>query len=161
MKVNGWTLYWYPAFKEQFDKALSAVEGIKLDQPDELNTNDRAKLLKRVIEIVAKEIPQDPAHEKYVQGNTLGSANRHWRRAKFLQRFRLFFRFSSTARIIIYTWVNDENTLRKSGAKTDVYAVFEKRLRKGDPPTDWDELLKLSVEIESVPSPFPEETDVH
>ena len=154
MKVNGWTLYWHPAFKEQFDKLLSAVQAIKDNRLHELNTNDRAKLLKRVLEIIVEEIRKVPNHANFAQGNTLGEANRHWRRAKFLQRFRLFFRFSSTAKIIIYAWVNDEKTLRQAGAKTDVYEVFENRLKKADPPTDWDDLLKQSAEIESLPNPF-------
>jgi toxin YhaV len=151
MKVNGWTLYWHPAFKEQFDKTLSAVQAIKDNRPRELSSNDRAKLLKRVLEIIVDEIPEDPHHAKFAQGNTLGETNRFWRRAKFLQRFRLFFRFSSSAKIIIYAWVNDEKTLRQAGAKTDAYAAFEKRLRKGDPPADWDDLLKQSMEIDSLP----------
>ena len=152
MKVNGWKLYWHPAFKEQFDNTLLAVEAIKTKRPQDLKTSDRAKLLKRIVEIISVEIPQDPNHANYVQGNTLGSTNRHWRRAKFLQRFRLFFRFSSKSKIIIYAWVNDENTLRQAGAKTDPYTVFAKQLTKGDPPNDWDELLQKCSEIASLPS---------
>ena len=66
---------------------------------------------------------------------------RHWRRAKFLGRFRLFFRFSSAHKTIVYAWVKDETTLRKAGARTDPYAVFMRRLREGNPPDRWDELL--------------------
>ena len=156
MKVNGWTLYWHPAFKEQFEKSLAAVEAIKSARPEDLKTSDRAKLFKRVVDIISIEIPQDPNHANYAQGNTLGPSKRHWRRAKFLQRFRLFFRFSSDAKIIIYAWVNDENTLRQAGAKNDPYTVFAKRLTKGDPPSDWDALFKQSSEIAS----FPKVTDV-
>ena len=50
-------------------------------------------------------------------GNTLGPEHRHWRRAKFLGRFRLFFRYSSKDRVIIYAWVNDQNTLLKAGGR--------------------------------------------
>jgi toxin YhaV len=67
----------------------------------------------------------------------MGRQHNHWRRAKFLGRFRLFFRFDTASKIIIYAWVNDENTLRKAGSKTDPYATFEKRLSRGDPPSDW------------------------
>jgi toxin YhaV len=157
MQSNGWKLYWHPAFKEKFDKLLSAVQSIKENRPAELNTNDRSKLLKRILEIILEEIPQDPNHANYAQGNTLGEANRHWRRAKFLQRFRLFFRFSTSSKIIIYAWVNDENTLRQTGAKTDAYEVFEKRLKRGEPPTSWDDLLKQSEEIRSIQNPYADE----
>ena len=44
----------------------------------------------------------------------LGPGNRHWFRAKFHGRYRLFFRFSAGQKIIIYAWVNDEQSLRKS-----------------------------------------------
>ena len=37
--------------------------------------------------------------------------------------------------------MNDENTLRKAGARSDPYAVFAQRLDAGDPPDDWNELL--------------------
>jgi toxin YhaV len=49
----------------------------------------------------------------------MGPAFRHWRRAKIGRRFRLFFRFDSKSRIIIFAWINDKNTLRASGAKTE------------------------------------------
>jgi toxin YhaV len=92
-------------------------------------------------DIVLKEIPNNPASEAYRQGRTLGGANRNWQRAKFHQRFRLFFRFSSKHRVIIYAWLNDEDTLRMSGARTDPYVVFRAMLSRGEPPSDWDALL--------------------
>jgi 6-phosphofructokinase 1 len=44
------------------------------------------------------------------QGGTLGEEYKHWFRAKFLQQFRLFFRYqqSAGAKIIVLAWVNDE-----------------------------------------------------
>jgi toxin YhaV len=50
--------------------------------------------------------------------------------------FRLFFRFSSTAKIIVYAWVNDSDTLRTYGSKGDAHAVFKTMLDKGNPPED-------------------------
>ena len=58
---------------------------------------------------------------KTAQGNTPGPAHRHWFRAKFGgNRFRLFYRADSTARIVVYAWVNGRDTLRKSGAASDL-----------------------------------------
>jgi hypothetical protein len=37
--------------------------------------------------------------------------------------------------------------LRKAGAKTDVYAVFQRMLARGEVPPDIDELKKRSAEI--------------
>ena len=38
---------------------------------------------------------RDPNSVEYRLGNTLGPSHRYWRRAKFLGRFRLFYRFST------------------------------------------------------------------
>jgi toxin YhaV len=51
------------------------------------------------------------------------------------------------AKIIVYTWVNDSDTLRTYGSKSDAYAVFKAMLDKGNPPEDWAALLALSSEI--------------
>ena len=89
-------------------------------------------------------VPSDPARDEYRQGNTLGTAHRHWRRAKLGRRYRLFFRYDSKAKVIVYAWVNDEQTLRSAGSKSDPYAVFEKMLGRGNPPDDWNALILAS-----------------
>ena len=83
---------------------------------------------------------------EFRQGNTLGADNRQWFRAKFHQRYRLFFRFSSKEKVIVYAWVNDENTLRKAGSRTDPYAVFRAMLNAGNPPSTMAELLAVSTD---------------
>jgi toxin YhaV len=140
----GWKLFQYPSFKERFSALEAEVALLKKSQPEAYPRHPKAKLLKRILDLIEEEIPRNPGAPEYLQGNTLGPAYRHWRRAKFLGRFRLFFRYSSQEKIILYAWVSDENTLRKAGAKTDPYALFQKRLLAGDPPDDWDDLLKQS-----------------
>ena len=57
----------------------------------------------------------------------------------------LFFRFaSSPARLIVYVWFNDENSLRKDGSKTDEYQVFKGMLARGEVPSSMVDLLKAS-----------------
>jgi len=63
---------------------------------------------------------------------------------KIGRRFRLFFRYDLASKIIVYAWVNDEQTLRSVGSKSDPYAVFSKMLSRGYPPDDWDELVRTS-----------------
>jgi toxin YhaV len=58
----------------------------------------------------------------------------------------LFFRYSTSAKIIVFAWVNDETTLRTYGAKSDAYTVFRKMLDKGNPPDDWAALLASASE---------------
>lgn len=142
LTVNGWQLFAHPLFTTQLSTLVAAVESDRSKSPKTYRQSANFRLLAALHRLVFQEVPEDPSREKYRQGDTLGKANKHWFRVKFGQgRFRLFFRFSSSARIIIYAWVNDENSLRTYGAKTDAYAVFKKMLGKGNPPTDWNALL--------------------
>jgi toxin YhaV len=149
-----WQCYAHPAFSDTFDALVEDVAQLRDAGPEGYRAHPKAKLLKRIVDLIETEIPRDPGANEYSLGNTLGPAHRHWRRAKFLGRFRLFFRYSSAANIIIYAWVNDENTLRKAGGKNDPYAVFGALLRKGRPPDDWDALL---TEAKAMTPPASEE----
>jgi toxin YhaV len=86
-----------------------------------------------------------------VTGKINDSVCAHWRRVErgLPPRYRLFFRFSSQpVRIILYAWLNDEATLRKAGAKTDLYAVFQRMLRRGEVPSDIEELKRRGSAID-------------
>ena len=103
------------------------------------------KIAASLWQLILAEIPEDPSRSTYRQGNTLGSGMRHWMRAKFANgRFRLFFRYHSKARVIVFAWVNDSDTLRTYGSRTDAYAVFRRMLDSGNPPDDWNELVRAS-----------------
>jgi toxin YhaV len=155
MNVNGWTLRIHPAFGEQYKKLIIQVEQLKSQNPEEYKQHPATKLLKNITELIFKRIPEDPTAPEFRQGKTLGADKKHWFRAKFNSRFRLFFRYSSTTKVIIYAWVNDENSLRKAGAKTDPYYIFAKMLESGNPPNSWDELLNSSDNLELF-SEYPE-----
>jgi toxin YhaV len=146
--VNGWTLYAHPLFIDQLERLTAAVEKTKRKDPKTYQTTANAKLLAQLHRLAFETIPVDPARPEFRQGGTLGPSRKHWFRAKFGGgRFRLFFRYSSSAKIIVYAWVNDSDSLRTYGAKTDAYAVFKAMLDKGNPPEDWDALLKTSAEL--------------
>ena len=96
-------------------------------------------------------VPADPTATDYRQGRPLGADYKHWFRAKFGNgRFRLFFRYDSTAKVIIFAWVNDETTVRTYGAKTDAYKIFKGMLDNGKPPDDWVVLHKTASEAKAV-----------
>src|SRR6185436_14074039 len=126
MEVNGWALYLHPLLESQIEDLLQKVKQIK--NPKERTAHPATKLLATINRYIQEIIPRDPNAPEFRQGNTLGSENRHWFRAKFHGRFRLFYRFSSKHKVIVYAWVNDESTLRKRGGKTDPYAVFRSML---------------------------------
>ena len=141
-QTPGWQLFVHPAFGDAFDTLSTEVTRLKAADPEGCKQHPKTKLLKRILDLIEVEIPRDPGSAEYSLGNTRGPEHRHWRRAKFLGRFRLFFRYSSKDRVIIYAWVNDANTLRKAGGRNDPYTIFNACLRKGRPPDDWDALIK-------------------
>jgi toxin YhaV len=148
LAVNGWQLFAHPLFLGQLEKLAAAVERERKKDPHGWRGSANAKLLAALRQLVFETIPQDPARPEYRQGGTLGEARKHWFRAKLgAGRFRLFFRYSTSARVIVFAWVNDETTLRTYGARSDAYAVFRKMLDKGDPPDSWEALLKGALPI--------------
>jgi toxin YhaV len=100
-----------------------------------------AKRLAAIAKLAFEVIPQDPARAEYRQGNTLGDEHKHWFRAKFFQQYRLFFRYHASSKVIVYAWVNDDETKRAYESSDDAYRVFRKMLESGHPPDDWDQLL--------------------
>lgn len=123
------------------------VETLRANDPAGYRDQPVTKLLATIRRYTHEIIPRDPNAAEFRQGNTLGADNRHWFRAKFHELYRLFYRFSSREKIIVYAWVNDEATLRKAGAKTDPYAVFRAMLEAGNPPGSIAELLTKSTEV--------------
>lgn len=135
---QGWRLYAHPLFLAQLERLVTAVKRAKRADPEGWRTKTDARLLAALNSLVLDRIPRDPLAAAFRQGNTLGKDHRHWFRAKFGgNRFRLFFRADARARVIVYAWVNDRDTLRKAGAKSDPYAVFARMLAAGNPPDDW------------------------
>jgi toxin YhaV len=140
-RYHGWLLIAYPGFLDQFARlSAEANKILDLGKPGALN-HPKVKRMKALDTLVFEVIPSDPASSKFLLGNTLGPKHRAWRRAKFGGQYRLFFRFDSKAKIIIFGWLNDEDSLRAYGSKKDAYSVFVKMLESGSPPTTWTDLL--------------------
>lgn len=141
--ARGWTIYEHPEFARQREKLERAVETLRAKDREGWRQSPDAKLLAAIARLTLEIIPADPGAPQFRQGGTLGKARKHWFRAKFGNgRYRLFYQFSSTAKIIIYAWVNDAESLRAYGARRDAYAVFKAMLDKGNPPDTWSELAE-------------------
>ena len=139
--VNGWSLFAHPLFLDQVDALSVKVASAKAKDPKTYKQKNSTKRLAAIAKLAFEVIPVDPARPEYRQGGTLGEGHKHWFRAKFFQQYRLFFRFHAAQRIIIYAWVNDEDTKRAYGSGDDAYLVFRSMLDSGHPPSDWDALL--------------------
>jgi len=142
--ANGWSLFLHPLFHEQLTQLREEVHKLRQKDPVGYIDKNASKRLAAVTRLMYEIIPQDPGRPEYRQGLSLGSEHKHWFRAKFFQQYRLFFRFHTSAKIIVYAWVNDETTLRAYNSKDDAYLVFKKMLDSGNPPGSWEALLAQS-----------------
>lgn len=140
--VNGWTIFAHPLFLAQVEALTQQVEALKKRDPKGYAKKHASKRLAAILKLAFEVIPQDPARTEYRQGGTLGAQHKHWFRAKFFQQYRLFFRFQAASKVIVYAWVNDDDSKRAYESDDDAYRVFRRMLESGHPPGDWDALLK-------------------
>jgi toxin YhaV len=152
LAVNGWTLFAHPLFLTQLEDLTARVTALRQRDPQGYLTKNDTKRLAAIRCLILDVIPANPESPEFRQGTTLGEANRHWRRAKFFQQYRLFFRYDSTARVIVYAWVNDEGTKSAFDSRTDAYRVFARMLASGNPPGDWATLLRAAT-VKPDPAP--------
>ena len=139
---NGWNIFAHPLFLKQLEELLSQVEDLRRKDPQNYKKKNATKRLAAIAKLAFDVIPQDPTRNDYRQGTTLGNDYKHWFRAKFFQQYRLFFRYHQEEKIIVFAWVNDEKSKRAYNSKTDAYRVFNKMLKSGNPPDDWNDLLE-------------------
>lgn len=140
--ANGWAIYAHPLFLDQLMTLTDEVEVRKRRDPETWRRKNASKRLAAILKLVTTDIPADPGAPQFRQGDTLGSLRKHWFRAKFFQQYRLFFRFDSSRKIIVFVWLNDEDTLRAYGSRSDAYSVFKGMVDSGHPPDDFDAVLK-------------------
>ena len=142
--VQGWTLAFHPCLLDQVERLVVAAadEAKRAGRSKATGPGPNQKLLAHVLGLMFEAIPRDPNAPEYRLGHTLGREHAHWRRGKTGGgRYRLFFRFRSDARLIVFAWINDEQSLRTSGSATDASRMFADGLARGTPPDDWDTLV--------------------
>jgi len=147
MESRGWRLFVHPLFEAQLQKLTKRVGRLASNDPRGYASHPAAKTLATINHFILESIPRDPNSPEFRQGNTLGTDNRHWFRAKFHDRYRLFYRFSAQHKIIVYALVNDDESLRRARSKTDPYAVFKAMLESGNLPNSFADLLQASSEM--------------
>jgi toxin YhaV len=140
--VNGWTLYQHPLFEAQLEALIAAAERERRRDPKSFARSDAAKRLAAVRQLMFEHIPADPGAKAFRLGEALGPENKNWFRAKFFQQYRLFYRFDSRRKVIVFAWLNDDETLRAYAKKSDAYRTFRKNLALGRPPPEFESLLQ-------------------
>ena len=144
LTINGWNIFAHSLFLDQVEELITQVEMLRRKYPADYKKKNSTKRLAAIERLAFEIIPKDPTLTDYRQGTTLGDNHKHWFRAKFFQQYRLFFRYHLESKIIVFVWVNDEGTKRVYKSKRDAYRVFKKMLSSGDPPDNWNKLLKQS-----------------
>jgi len=141
LAIHGWTIFAHPLFLTQIEALARQVEILKQNDPAGYVNKNASKRLAAITKLAFDAIPQDPTRPEYRQGGTLGDDHKHWFRAKFFQQYRLFFRYHAPSKVIVYAWVNDEDTKRAYESSDSAYRVFHKMLESGHPPDERDQLL--------------------
>ena len=144
MIASGWGLYYFRIFRAALDELEAAVTQLAQDDPRGYQTHPKTKLLASVYKAITEVVPANPDAPEFRLGKTLGVDNTNWRRVKkgMPDRYRLFLRFASNpVKAVVYVWFNDEDTLRKVGAKTDVYETFKRMLARGVVPKNIKDLM--------------------
>ncbi|MFG6447810.1 type II toxin-antitoxin system YhaV family toxin [Roseateles sp. BYS180W] len=139
--IHGWTVFAHPLFLAQLEALAQQVQSHRSKDPIGYVKKNASKRLAAITKLAFDVIPQDPTRPEYRQGKTLGEEHKHWLRAKFFQQYRLFFRYHAQAKVIVFAWVNDEDTKRAYDSSDDAYRVFRNMLQSGHPPDDWNQLL--------------------
>ena len=139
--IHGWTVFAHPLFMAQVEALAQQVSSLKQEDPVGYVKKNASKRLAAITKLAFDVIPQDPTRTEYRQGNTLGDEHKHWFRTKFFQQYRLFFRYHAPSKVIVFAWVNDEDTKRAYESGEDAYKVFRKMLESGHPPDDWSQLI--------------------
>lgn len=147
MQKNGWNLFQFKPFAQRLKALTQDVASLAQSDPTGYKQHPKTKLLASVYLSITGTVPVNPADTVFRLGHTLGRQNSNWRRVKkgLPQRYRLFFMFASNPlQVIIYAWLNDEDTLRKEGSRADVYEVFKRMLARGEVPSTIDALIQGS-----------------
>ncbi|MBH8575126.1 type II toxin-antitoxin system YhaV family toxin [Nostocaceae cyanobacterium CENA369] len=135
---NGWQIFFYPLFNEQWLELRHKVRNLKNElSKEEFIKHPDAKLLKALNIGIKEKIPQDPFASYFFLQKPLHKYGR-LKKMGLPERYRLFFRAFKEQKIIIILWLGYP---RKEGDKKDCYQVFTKKVENGELPESIDELL--------------------
>lgn len=150
-RYNGWLVLLWPTVAQRYEELRAEARHLKASLPaDEYVRHPTVKLAAAISRLVTQIVPQGPNAPEYrLRGSLAG-----FRRAKghgLPPRYRLFWVFSSEHKVIIFLYVNSAGVLRKQGDKNDVYAVFERLVRRGEIGADFETACARLEEAEQEP----------
>lgn len=126
MISNESRIRFHVAFEQVLDELIAVVAKEKERDPENYKKSPQTKLLARIYQSIKAEIPANPEHAGYYQGETEGYSYRQWKRARPAENYRLFFKNVKESNVIIYAWLNSEISLAKYRSHMDAYRAFRK-----------------------------------
>lgn len=91
MLRHGWTLLFHEGVTLQLRILQEAAARAEQNDPQGFESNANVKLFRALSHLIMEAVPADPGRDEFRQGNTLGTAYRHWRRAKSAGAFGCSF----------------------------------------------------------------------
>ena len=128
MVSNESRIRFHAAFESVLDELVAVVAKERERDPENYRKSPSTRLLASVYKAIKNDIPADPLHPRYYQGETEGYSYRQWRRAKPVEDYRLFFRCVKESNLIIYAWLNSELSLVKYKSHLEAYRAFRKNV---------------------------------
>ena len=130
MVSNESRIRFHAAFEMMLDELVTVVAKEKERDPEKYKSSPRAQLLARIYKAIKTDIPADPHHAGYYQGESKGYSYKHWKRAKPAEQYRLFFKCDRETNAILYAWFNSEVSLAKFKSHMEAYREFRKKQLK-------------------------------
>jgi toxin YhaV len=141
--INGWLVLYHPVFRNRYIALRDEVRLLKSKlSGQEFAKHPRVKLFAAVRHLVSERVPANPNAPEYRLRNEL-SKHRRAKGQGLPPRYRLYWVFSQTSRVIIFTYLNDDTSLRKEGAKSDPYEIYKKMVARGEIGQDFDQTYRL------------------
>ena len=109
MQVNGWELFAHASPPRPARQADGGGREGEDEEAEDLPEHRQLQAARGSPRADVRHHPRRPDPTRLPARSHAGRRHAHWFRAKFgAQRFRLFFRYDSKAKVILYAWVNDE-----------------------------------------------------
>ena len=139
MKINGWTILFHSLFNNQWQQLLDSVKSLRsrLPQPDFVR-HPQVKLFKALTVGIEEKIPTNPLASYFALKKPLDKYSR-LKKMVLPSRYRLFFKVFPQQKVIIILWLGFP---RREGDKKDCYSVFTKMVKKGQFPTDIEDIIE-------------------
>lgn len=142
-RIDGWLVLYGPAFAAPFIELAEGVERLRQSlSEEEYRRHPTVKLFAAVFRVVRTIVPSNPNLPDYRLSGDL-SVFRRLKDHGLPERFRLFWVFSEQHKTIIFLYLNDRFTLRKAGARSDVYAVFQRLVIRGEIGASFEENYRI------------------